>query len=137
MSRAIQIVRSKMQGWKGAITQSGLIQFLSSGYLCKMLNDTPGGFTFFMFRSFHVEGSPDPKMLEQSTRETFGDAKLNDDTIRFYAKMNFYLPSSYEDFTIQLKTCYKMLELFTHKHAVASKGYIRAFQIMSDDYRRY
>jgi hypothetical protein len=56
---------------------------------------------------------------------------------KFYAKMNYNLPTNYEDFLFQLSACYKALELFTRQAGSTSKGYCRAYQIMSIDQRQY
>jgi hypothetical protein len=137
MARAIEIVHSEMKRWDGTITASGWVQFLSSGYICKSLDDKPSGFTFFMFRPAYVEGAHNPKMVEPAIRETFGDSKLSEETVKFYAKMNYHLPANYEDFLFQLAACYKALELFTRQQGIASEGYRRAYRIMSADRRRY
>lgn len=137
MARAVEIVQSEMKRWDGSITGNGLIQFLSTGYINKNLDDKPGGFTFFMFRPSYVEGGHNPKLMEQSIRESFGDNKLSDDTIKYYAKMNFFLPATYEDFIVQLETAFKFLELFTRRKGIASEGYRKAFRVMSEDKRRY
>jgi hypothetical protein len=123
MSRAVKVVQSKMKRWDGTVTASGLVQFLSSGYICKNLDNKPGGFTFFMFRPAYVEGAHNPKLVEQSICETFGDEKLSDDTVKYYANMNYHLPSNYEDFLFQLDACYRALELFTCQRGIAAKGY--------------
>jgi hypothetical protein len=137
MSRAVEVVQSKMKRWDGTVTASELIQFLSSGYICKNLDGRPGGFTFFMFRPAYVEGAHNPKLVEQSIRETFGDEKLSNDTVKYYAKMNYHLPSNYEDFLFQLDACYRASEVFTCERGIASEGYRKAYQIMSSDRRRY
>jgi hypothetical protein len=76
-------------------------------------------------------------MVEQSIRETFGDSKLSEETVKFYAKMNNNLPVNYKDFLFQLSACYKALKLFTRQRGIASEGYRRAHRIMSVDRRRY
>jgi hypothetical protein len=48
MAQAQEIVRLEMRQWEGTITDKGLIQFLSNGYLCKNMENCPVGFTFFM-----------------------------------------------------------------------------------------
>jgi hypothetical protein len=82
MSRANELVRSEMRRGEGVVTENGLIQFLSGGYLCKTLDEKPGGFTFFMFRPVHIQGAYNPRLVEQSIRETFGDAKLSDEIVK-------------------------------------------------------
>jgi hypothetical protein len=137
MSRACELVRSQMRRGEGAVTENGLIQFLSSGYLCKTMDEKPGGFTFFMFRPVHIDGGHNPRLMEQSIRETFGDAKLSEEIVRFYAKGNYFLPQSFPDFMIQLETCYRTLELFTCRGGVASRGYRLAYRLIHEQSVRY
>jgi hypothetical protein len=70
-----------MRRGEGAVTENGLIQFLSAGYLCKTMGDKAGGFTFFMFCPVHIDGGHNPQLMEQSIRETFGDAKLSEEIV--------------------------------------------------------
>jgi hypothetical protein len=49
MACAVEIVQSEMKRWDGSVTGNGLIQFLSTGYINKNLDDRPGGFRFFRF----------------------------------------------------------------------------------------
>jgi hypothetical protein len=93
MSQACKLVKSKLRHGEGAVTENGLIQFLSNGYICKTMDDHPGGFMFFMFRPHYIAGGHNSKLVEQSIRETFGDAKLTDNIVRYYARMNFCLPA--------------------------------------------
>jgi hypothetical protein len=137
MSRAYELVRSELGQGEGTVTDNGLVQFLSQGYICKTMDERPGGFTFFMFRPVYVEGAHNPRLVEQSIRETFGDAKLSEEIVKFYSKMNFYIPSSFADFMVQLETCYRTLELFTCRKGIASTGYRLAYNIMSEDTRQY
>jgi hypothetical protein len=137
MSRANELVRSEMRRGEGVVTENGLIQFLSGGYLCKTVDEKPGGFTFFMFRPVHVQGAYNPRLVEQSIRETFGDAKLSDEIVKFYAKGNYFLPTTFPDFMIQLETCFRTLELFTSRRGIASKGYRLAFRLIQEQAVRY
>lgn len=58
--------------------------------------------------------------------------------MKYYVKMNYNLPSNYEDFLFQLDACYKALELFTHQRGLTLEGYRQAYRIMSSsDRRRY
>jgi hypothetical protein len=137
MSRANELVRSEMRRGEGVVTENGLIQFLSGSYLCKTVDEKPGGFTFFMFRPVHVQGAYNPRLVEQSIRETFGDAKLSDEIVKFYAKGNYFLPTTFPDFMIQLETCFRTLELFTSRRGIASKGYRLAFRLIQEQAVRY
>jgi hypothetical protein len=78
-----------MRWGEGAVTENGLIQFLSLGYLCKTMDKKQGGFTFFMFRPVHIDRGHNPRLVKQSIRETFGDAKLSKTILHFYAKGNY------------------------------------------------
>jgi hypothetical protein len=126
-----------MRREEGLITENGLIQFLSGGYLCKTVDEKPGGFTFFMFRPVHIQGAYNPRLVEQSIRETFGDNKLSDEVVKFYAKGNYFLPTTFPDFMIQLETCFKTLELFTARKGIASKGYRLAHRLIQEQSVRY
>jgi hypothetical protein len=125
MSWACKIMRSELQRGEGAITKNSLIQFLSSGYLCKTMDVKSGGFAFFMFRLVH-----NPRLIKQSIHETFEDAKLSNKILKFYAKGNYFLPATFPDFMIQLETCFKMSELFTFTKGIASKGYWVAYRLI-------
>jgi hypothetical protein len=133
MSQACELVRSELRHGEGVVTENGLIQFLSNGYICLTMEDRPGGFTFFMFRPHYIAGGHNSKLVEQSIRETFGDVKLMDEEVKYYARMNFFLPASFEDFMIQLETCYQTLELFTNRKGIASAGYRLAFKIIAEN----
>jgi hypothetical protein len=137
MSRANKLVGSKMRRGEGIITENGLIQFLNGGYLCKTVDEKLGGFTFFMFRPVHIQGAYNPRLVEQSIRETFGDAKLSNKIVKFYAKGNYFLPTTFPDFMIQLETCYRTLELFTARRGIASTGYRLAFWLIQEQAVRY
>jgi hypothetical protein len=67
MLRAIKVVQSEIKQWDRTVTASRLIKFLTKGYICKNLDNKPGGFTFFMFCPAYVEGVHNPKLMEQST----------------------------------------------------------------------
>jgi hypothetical protein len=95
-----------MRKGEGSVTDNRLFQFLSGGYLCKTVDERPGGFTFFMLRPTHVSGGHNPRLVEQSIRETFWDAKLSKEVVKFYAKGNYSLPLLFPDFMIQLETCF-------------------------------
>jgi hypothetical protein len=95
------------------------------------MDDRLGRFTIFMFRLAYIQGARNTQFIKQSIRKIFGDAKLEDKTVKFYSKMNYFLPPSFEDFMIQLPTCYRSLELFTRYKGIASEGYLTAHQIIS------
>jgi hypothetical protein len=60
----------------------------------------------------------------------FGDGKRNDNTIKYFAKHEFYLADSVENFEIQLNTCVKFLDLMTVHKGIASEGFTRGLQYL-------
>jgi hypothetical protein len=84
MSRAYKLVRSELRQGEGTVTTSGLVQFLTQGYICKMMDECPGGLTFFMFCPIYVVGAHNPRLVKQQIRETFGDAKLSNYVVKHY-----------------------------------------------------
>jgi hypothetical protein len=82
MSCKYELVKSELHQGEGAVTDNGLVQFLTQGYICKTIVEHPR-FTFFMFRPIYMEGAHNPRLVEQSIRETFGDAKLSNDIVKF------------------------------------------------------
>jgi hypothetical protein len=55
----------------------------------------------------------------------FGDGKPNDDTIKYFAKHEFYLADSVKHLEIQLHPCVEFLDLMTVHKGIASKGFTR------------
>jgi hypothetical protein len=60
----------------------------------------------------------------------FGDGKLNDDTIKYFAKHEFYLADSVESLEIQLDTCVEFLDLMTVHKGIASEGFARGLRYL-------
>jgi hypothetical protein len=52
--------------------------------------------------------------------------KLNDDTIRYFAKHEFYLADPIKSLEIQLDTYVELLDLMTVHQGIASKRFARA-----------
>jgi hypothetical protein len=61
----------------------------------------------------YVKGAHNPRLVEQSIPEMFGDVKLSEDIIKIVCQDEFYIPVSFANFMVQLRTCYQTLELFT------------------------
>jgi hypothetical protein len=62
----------------------------------------------------------------------FGDGKLNDDTVKYFAKHEFYLADSVKNLEIQLDTCVEFLDLMTVNRGIASKGFARGLQYLKN-----
>jgi hypothetical protein len=62
----------------------------------------------------------------------FGDTKIDDESVRYYASQDFFLATIPAEFEGQLETCILFLELITQKNRIASEGF-RFLQKFSDD----
>jgi hypothetical protein len=60
----------------------------------------------------------------------FGDGKLNDDTIRYFAKHEFYLADPIKSLEIQLDTYVELLDLMTVHQGISSKRFARRLQYL-------
>jgi hypothetical protein len=101
---------------------------LNTGYAATDVNIQPGGFTIFMFCPKTTSTSIARSTVEQNIRSMFEDGHLNDDTIKYFAKHEFYLADSVENLEIQLNTCVKFLDLMTVPKGIASEGFARGLR---------
>jgi hypothetical protein len=130
MMKAVNLVTSETRAWRGSVSSRGLTQFLSTGYAATDVNIQPGGFTIFMFRPKTTSTTISRSTVEQNIRSMFGDGKLNDDTIKYFAKHEFYLADSVENLEIQLDTCVEFLDLMTVHRGIASEGFARGLRYL-------
>jgi hypothetical protein len=130
MMKAVNLVTSETRSWRGSVSSRGLTQILSTGYAATDVNIQPGGFTIFMFRPKMTSTSISRSTVEQNIRSVFGDGKLNDDTIKYFAKHEFYLADSVENLEIQLDTCVEFLGLMTVNRGIASEGFSRGLRYL-------
>jgi hypothetical protein len=85
-----------------------------------------------------VQGAHNTRFIKQLIQEIFGDTKLGDETVKSYSKMNHYfLTLTFEDFMIQLETCFQSLKIFTRYKGMASEGYWMAHRIILMQSIRY
>ena len=96
--------------WPGEVSKTGLIHFLSKGFRASDVDESPGGFTAFMFSSVDVDRKVSRKDRELAIRSVFGGNTVTDEVVRYYAKNDLFLAVSYEDAKNQLRTCLKCLE---------------------------
>jgi hypothetical protein len=130
MMKAVNLVTSETRSWRGAVSSRGLAQFLSTGYAATDVNIQPGGFTIFIFPPKTNSTSISRSTVEQNIQSMFGDGKLNDDTICYFAKHKFYLANSVETLEIQLDTCVDFLNLVTVHQGIASEGFAGGLQYL-------
>jgi hypothetical protein len=116
------------------VSEKGLTQFFTTGYAALDVSIQPGGFTIFMFKP-RIAGiqATSSVTLQQGIRSLFGDTKINEDTVRYFAKHEYYLSDSLENLEIQLETCVKFLDLLTAKGGIASAGYTEALYLIKSN----
>jgi hypothetical protein len=71
--------------------------------------------------------------LQQGIRSLFDDTKINKDTVRYFARHEYYLADSLETLEIQLETCVKFLDLLTAKGGIASAGYTEGLYLIKSN----
>jgi hypothetical protein len=67
----------------------------------------------------------------------FGSAELDEESIKYFAKNDFYLADSLAGLEEQIYTCIKCLEKLTCKGGVASEGYWFGFEMLSSYKREF
>lgn len=60
----------------------------------------------------------------------FGDTEVDEDSVKYYAQHEFYLPHTVMDLEIQLQTCISFLDTLTSKEGIASEGYAYGLKIL-------
>ena len=59
----------------------------------------------------------------------FGEDKLDEDTVLYYAQRELHLPSTYEQVLVQLGTTLQLLKLFTRERGIASEYHREGFHL--------
>jgi hypothetical protein len=122
-TKALNLVQGATRQWEGRICKSGLLNFLSQGYLCSPDDERPTGFTLFMHHPNAESIERAPKERQNKILAMFGDQEINDDTAKHYADAKLFIAHDLDSFRHQLDTCIASLELFTAPRGVASEGY--------------
>jgi hypothetical protein len=132
--KALNLIASCTREWKGVVSEKGLTQFFTTGYAALDVSIQPGGFTIFMFKP-RIAGiqATSSVTLQQGIRSLFGDTKINEDTVRYFARHEYYLADSLESLEIQLETCVKFLDLLTAKGGIASAGYTEGLYLIKSN----
>ncbi len=104
--KALNLIASCTREWKGVVSEKGLTQFFTTGYAALDVSIQPGGFTIFMFKP-RIAGiqATSSVTLQQGIRSLLGDTKINEDTVRYFARHEYYLADSLESLEIQLERC--------------------------------
>ena len=67
----------------------------------------------------------------------FGSSELDDESIKYFAKNDFYLADNLSGLQEQIHTCIKLLEKLTCKLGIASEGYRHGFNMLSRHRREF
>lgn len=132
--KAFNIVSSATRDWKGTVSERGLAQFFSTGYMATEINIQPGGFTVFMFKPKSGSNARTTKSLQQSIRSMFGDTEVDEDSVKYYASNEFYLAQTVTDLEIQLQTCIRFLDTMTANEGIASEGYTYGLKLLKKNW---
>jgi hypothetical protein len=135
--RAWNQLETVSRDWPGEVSKTGLIHFLSKGFRASDVDESPGGFTAFMFSSIDIDKKVSRKDRELAIRSVFGEDVVTDEVVKYYAKNDLFLASSYEDAKNQLRTCLKCLEKLTYKNSIGTDGYSYGIDLLSKHRRKF
>jgi hypothetical protein len=74
-----------------------------------------------------------PEEERNSIRAMFGDLKLDDEAVKYFAKQDFFLADSLADLEEQLRTTLDFLTLLTRKGSIAVEGYEYGLQFIDEN----
>jgi hypothetical protein len=124
-------MKTILKRWSGKISKKGTLSFLANGCAANDMSKAPGGFSIFMFRSpLRTNSGSDPKSRILQVRLMFGNTKLDEESIKHFAKDDFCLANNLQGLEEQICTCIKLLEKLTCKGEMASEGYRRGFEML-------
>jgi hypothetical protein len=129
--RTINMVRQETRQWKGSISETSLLQFLSSGYLAPDINKEPDYLTSLGFVPHHKIYRFEDKntTATDNMRAMLGEKTFEEDSIKRYAKKQSFLPSKIEDWVIQLTSTAQFIDLLTVEDGIASEAYRMALAL--------
>jgi hypothetical protein len=128
-NRAIGEMKTISKRWSGKISEKGMLSFLANGYAADDISEAPGGFSIFMFSPLGMNSSSDPKSRILQARSMLG-AELDEDSVKYLAKNDFYLADNLSGLEEQICTCIKLLEKLTWKDGIASEGCRHGFEML-------
>jgi hypothetical protein len=133
--RASGIMMTRTKKWSGEISDKGLLALFANGFVASDIQKSPGGFAIFIFCPImvHIPGSRKDRC--QQVKATFGNTKLDEEAIKYYAENNLFLPKTLSDLEEQIYTCIKALELFTEREGIAVEGFLHGLGIIQKGQR--
>jgi hypothetical protein len=123
LNKAIDVIASELRKWPGQVSTKQLAMFLAKGYAAPDIHFCPGGFTTFMFRPKSAAFHRNPEEERNAIRAMFGDTKLDDEAVKYFAKQDFFLAETLADLEEQLRTTLDFLILLTRRGSIALEGY--------------
>ena len=135
--RAWNHLETTARDWPGEVSKTGLIHFLLKGFRASDVDESPGGFTAFMFSSVDVDKKISRRDRELAIRSVFGEDTVTNEVVKCYAKNDLFLAATYEDAKNQLRTCLKCLEKLTYRGAIGTGGYAYGIDLLSRHRRKF
>ena len=136
-NRALGEMKTISKRWSGKISEKGILAFLASGYAADDITEAPGGFSIFMFSPIGTNRSTDQKSRILQVRAMFGSTELDEESIKYFAKNDFYLADNLSGLKEQIYTCIKLLEKLTCEHGIASEGFWHGLRMMGKYKREF
>jgi hypothetical protein len=136
-NRALGEMKSISKRWNGVVSDKGVLSFLATGFAAADITDAPGGFSIFMFSPLGAVKGSDQKSKILQVRSMFGSTKLDEESIKYFAKNDFYLADTLASLEEQLFTCIKCLEKLTCAKGLASEGYWHGLNLLSQFKREF
>jgi hypothetical protein len=133
--RTLVIIKTQTKRWSGLVSEKGLLGFFANRFTANKIQESPGGFTIFMFKPITATHTKDKKGRQQQVSSMFGSTELDDDAIKYYAENNFYLAETLEGLEEQIYTCIKCLEKFTKRNGIATEGFEHGLKMLQDQKR--
>jgi hypothetical protein len=137
--RATNLIQQASRKWKGGFSDAGLTSFLAGGYISQEGNQAePGGFTGFMFfpKSPLSKGTSTESAIKGRGRiREFLEIEADEETIKFYQKKEFFVPTTEHELHIVLKTWHDLLELLTVKDTIATEGLALVLEKYDEHYQ--
>jgi hypothetical protein len=131
-------MKSLSKRWNGLIGDKGILSFLATGFAAADITEAPGDFSIFMFSPLGAVKSSDQKSKILQVRSMFGSTKLDEESIKYFAKNDFYLlADTLAGLEEQLFTCIKCLEKLTCESGIASEGYWHGLDMLSQNKQEF
>jgi hypothetical protein len=135
-NRAINRIEQAGRRWDGLPSPNGLIEFFARGFLAQDVLEEPGGFTIFMCRPRdHITPRSDMEK-KQAYQDIFGSGELSDETLKAFAKKDWFVPTDRYEAMEQLSVGITFLDLLTSHRGIASIGFRHGLRLLKENSTR-